>query len=75
MRILVTGGAWSIGSAVCRLLVGEMGIAVWRARESFASGLRKTVAWYLENRWWWEHIWSGRYRGTRLGGVATAAAD
>jgi dTDP-glucose 4,6-dehydratase len=39
----------------------------WQPRESFASGLRKTVAWYLENRWWWEEIWSGRYRGQRLG--------
>jgi dTDP-glucose 4,6-dehydratase len=39
----------------------------WRPRESFESGLRKTVAWYLENRWWWEPIRSGRYRGERLG--------
>jgi dTDP-glucose 4,6-dehydratase len=39
----------------------------WRPRESFDSGLRKTVAWYLENRWWWEPIWSEKYRGARLG--------
>jgi dTDP-glucose 4,6-dehydratase len=39
----------------------------WRPRESFDSGLRKTVAWYLENDWWWEPIWSRRYRGERLG--------
>ena len=39
----------------------------WRPRESFDSGLRKTVAWYLDNRWWWEPIWSQRYRGDRLG--------
>src|ERR1700686_2056951 len=26
----------------------------WQAQESFDSGLRKTVAWYLDNRWWWE---------------------
>jgi dTDP-glucose 4,6-dehydratase len=39
----------------------------WRPRETFDSGLRKTVAWYIENRWWWEAIWSGRYRGSRLG--------
>ena len=44
----------------------------WRPRESLASGLRKTVAWYLENRWWWEAIWSQRYRGERLG-IAAAA--
>jgi dTDP-glucose 4,6-dehydratase len=39
----------------------------WHPRESFATGLRKTVEWYLDNRWWWEPIWSGRYRGGRLG--------
>jgi dTDP-glucose 4,6-dehydratase len=39
----------------------------WAPRESFDSGLRKTVAWYIDNRWWWEPIWSRRYRGERLG--------
>jgi dTDP-glucose 4,6-dehydratase len=34
----------------------------WEPRETFASGLRKTVSWYLENRWWWEPIWSRRYQ-------------
>jgi dTDP-glucose 4,6-dehydratase len=52
----------------------------WRPRETFESGLRKTVAWYLDNRWWWEPIWSQRYRGARLGtgarsgGATTEAA-
>ena len=45
-------------------ITAELG---WRPRESFESGLRHTVAWYLDNRWWWEPIWSGRYRGGRLG--------
>lgn len=39
----------------------------WRAQESFATGLRKTVQWYLENRGWWERVVDGRYRGERLG--------
>jgi dTDP-glucose 4,6-dehydratase len=39
----------------------------WTTRETLDSGLRKTVAWYLENRWWWEPIWSRSYRGERLG--------
>ena len=30
----------------------------WTPRETFETGLRKTVAWYLDNRWWWEPIWS-----------------
>ncbi|HEX6442996.1 MAG TPA: dTDP-glucose 4,6-dehydratase [Stellaceae bacterium] len=44
----------------------------WRPRESFETGLRKTVAWYLDNRWWWGPIWSARYRGERLGAPAAA---
>ncbi|CAN7655964.1 dTDP-glucose 4,6-dehydratase [Bosea sp. LjRoot237] len=39
----------------------------WRPQESFESGLRKTIAWYLENRDWWDRIRSGVYRGERLG--------
>jgi dTDP-glucose 4,6-dehydratase len=39
----------------------------WTAGENFDSGLRKTVFWYLANRWWWEAIWARRYRGERLG--------
>ena len=39
----------------------------WRPNETFESGLRKTVAWYLENRAWWERVRSGVYRGERLG--------
>jgi dTDP-glucose 4,6-dehydratase len=46
----------------------------WEPRESFESGLRKTVAWYLDNRWWWEPIWSEKYPGTRLGVSVRAAA-
>jgi dTDP-glucose 4,6-dehydratase len=45
-------------------IAAELG---WRPRESFETGLRKTVAWYLDNRWWWEPIWSERYSGARLG--------
>jgi dTDP-glucose 4,6-dehydratase len=39
----------------------------WRPRETFASGLRKTVEWYLANRPWWQHIRDGVYGGERLG--------
>jgi dTDP-glucose 4,6-dehydratase len=39
----------------------------WKPSESFASGLRKTVTWYLENRDWWERVLDGRYRLQRLG--------
>jgi len=52
-------------------IAAELG---WRPRESVETGLRKTVAWYLDNRWWWEPIWSERYRGSRLGTGSRAAA-
>ena len=39
----------------------------WKPAESFESGLRKTVNWYLQNRSWWERVRSGKYRGERLG--------
>lgn len=39
----------------------------WRPQETFETGLRKTVAWYLANRVWWERIRSGVYSGERLG--------
>jgi dTDP-glucose 4,6-dehydratase len=39
----------------------------WTARESFETGLEKTVRWYVENSAWWEGIRSGGYRGERLG--------
>ena len=46
----------------------------WRARESFETGLRKTVRWYLDRRDWWEPL-RKRYAGERLGlpKAATAA--
>ena len=34
----------------------------WRPQETFETGLRKTVNWYLENRGWVEGVTSGAYR-------------
>ncbi|OOF07969.1 dTDP-glucose 4,6-dehydratase [Salinivibrio sp. PR5] len=39
----------------------------WEPQETFASGLRKTVIWYLENRQWWQRVRDGSYAGERLG--------
>lgn len=39
----------------------------WQPQETFESGLRKTVEWYLTNRRWWERLRSNVYRGERLG--------
>lgn len=43
----------------------------WRAQEDFDSGIEKTVAWYLENEWWWQPL-RERYAGHRLGLLKTA---
>jgi dTDP-glucose 4,6-dehydratase len=34
----------------------------WSPEESFESGLRQTIAWYLDNRAWVEHVRSGAYQ-------------
>jgi dTDP-glucose 4,6-dehydratase len=39
----------------------------WSPRISLAAGLRKTVAWYLANRAWYESIKRSTYSGERLG--------
>jgi dTDP-glucose 4,6-dehydratase len=39
----------------------------WRPSETFETGLRKTVEWYLANQTWCERVQSGAYRGERLG--------
>lgn len=38
----------------------------WRARETFDSGIEKTVQWYCDNAWWWRPL-RDRYDGARLG--------
>jgi dTDP-glucose 4,6-dehydratase len=39
----------------------------WRAQETFATGLAKTVQWYLDNEAWWRPLREGVYSGQRLG--------
>jgi dTDP-glucose 4,6-dehydratase len=42
----------------------------WTPIETFESGLRKTVRWYLTNRQWWQNIRANVYSGERLGAKA-----
>lgn len=39
----------------------------WKPEETFETGLRKTVAWYLNNREWWQRVLNGEYQLGRLG--------
>jgi dTDP-glucose 4,6-dehydratase len=34
----------------------------WAPKHDFDAALQKTVAWYRDNRWWWEKVKSGEYR-------------
>ena len=39
----------------------------WSPAETFESGMRKTVRWYLDNQNWWQHVLDGSYQMQRLG--------
>ena len=39
----------------------------WAPIETFESGIRKTVMWYLDNKQWWQRVMSGAYQLDRLG--------
>ncbi|WP_237385621.1 dTDP-glucose 4,6-dehydratase [Xenorhabdus sp. Sc-CR9] len=39
----------------------------WTPQETFESGIRKTVQWYLKHENWWRRVQDGSYAGERLG--------
>lgn len=39
----------------------------WCPQVTFDEGLRRTVSWYVENRWWWQAIRERGNDGQRLG--------
>lgn len=39
----------------------------WVPQESFETGLRKTVQWYVDNESWWQNVLNGSYKLERLG--------
>ena len=47
-------------------LMTELG---WKPRHTFDTGIRATVQWYLDNKWWWGPIHEKRYSGQRLGTI------
>ncbi|MEN8617522.1 dTDP-glucose 4,6-dehydratase [Shewanella baltica] len=45
-------------------IAAELG---WHPEETFHSGIRKTVEWYLANQSWCQHVLDGSYQRERLG--------
>jgi len=39
----------------------------WTPNETFATGIKKTIKWYLENTVWCDRVKDGSYQGERLG--------
>jgi dTDP-glucose 4,6-dehydratase len=39
----------------------------WKPEETFESGIKKTVEWYLNNKYWWSCVLDGSYKLERLG--------
>ena len=55
----------------CTKIEREFG---WRPRETFETGIEKTVAWYLGNEWWWRPLAEQR-AATRRAGLRPSAAQ
>ena len=41
----------------------------WTPEETFATGIKKTIEWYLSNKKWCNNIKDGYYNGERLGSI------
>ena len=39
----------------------------WKPKETYETGIRKTIKWYLDNEVWWRRIQNGTYNQERLG--------
>ncbi|MFO1187812.1 MAG: dTDP-glucose 4,6-dehydratase, partial [Alphaproteobacteria bacterium] len=47
----------------------------WQPSISVEEGMRRTVAWYLENKWWWQAIQSRGFKQERLGTLSPRAGE
>ena len=39
----------------------------WQPKETFETGIKQTINWYLENQTWWQDIQNNTYQQERLG--------
>jgi dTDP-glucose 4,6-dehydratase len=44
----------------------------WEPEETFETGLRKTIEWYLDNQDWCKNVQDGSYQRERLGTIVNA---
>ena len=58
-RVVVVGTRDSSGALTATKISKELG---WMPKETFESGLLKTVRWYLDNQTWTDRVMSGAYR-------------
>ena len=58
MLLLVIGLLLVVALRMLRLVLRELG---WRPAETFETGMRKTVQWYLDHQDWVRQIQSGDY--------------
>ncbi|QUM83551.1 dTDP-glucose 4,6-dehydratase [Moritella sp. 28] len=47
----------------------------WKPTETFESGIRKTVEWYLNNKEWWSRVLDGSYSFERLGSTQNSEEE
>jgi dTDP-glucose 4,6-dehydratase len=50
-------------------------LLVWRRAETFETGIRKTVQWYLDNQDWVKNVTSGDYKNWIEKNYSTANAS
>ena len=47
----------------------------WKPQETFETGIRKTVEWYLDNQEWCRRVQDGSYQRERIGCLETVSKD
>ena len=60
----VSSGKWKDYAIDSSKIKEELG---WKPKESFKTGIKKTILWYLNNKDWWKNIQAEVYNQERMG--------